>query len=514
MIVVCLVARPTMVIDTDDDGITGRHIMGEHDHRPVKIGISRTVLLCFIILFVAAVISSYWIDTSIFTGTSFQKDILPSESSQTSGINCSFTCPENHLVLHKGNNLSSEACPEYFRWIYEDLKPWKSTGITREMVERAKYAAHIRVTIVNGRVYVSKYKWVFQTRDVFTVWGILQLLRLYPGKLPDLDIMFECGDKPVIHTRDYKGSKAKKLPPLFHYCGDDSTLDIVFPDWSFWGWPELNIKPWEILKKDLQEGNMKMKWIAREPYAYWKGNTKLGAVRQDLVKCNLTEKQEWNARIYELDWKRERRQEGFKNTDLASQCTHRYKIYVEGVSWSVSEKYILACDSVSLLIEPHYYDFFTRSLLPTVHYWPINENDKCSSIKFAIDWGNKHAKKAQAIGKAGSKFIQEGLKMKYVYDYMFHLLYEYAKLLRYQPTVPGGAVEVCSESLICSGKGLKKKFKMHSLVKDPADTGPCTMLPPYDLSDLQALLERKANLTKQVKLWEATDSIGESKFVN
>lgn len=71
----------------------------------------------------------------------------------------------------------------------------------------------------------------------------------------------------------------------------------------------------------------------------------------------------------------------------------RYKIYVEGNAWSVSEKYILACDSVTLVIMPRYYDFFTRNLVPTVHYWPINEDQKCRSIKFAVDWGNKHTTK-------------------------------------------------------------------------------------------------------------------------
>lgn len=127
------------------------------------------------------------------------------------------------------------------------------------------------------------------------------------------------------------------------------------------------------------------------------------------------------------DWIRERR-EGFKTVDLESQCSYRsiyfvywfsskfsysvsiffryffpqmflksitwcrYKIYVEGHAWSVSQKYILACDSMSLLITPHYYDFYSRGLLPTIHYWPINEKNKCKSIKFAVDWGNKHTK--------------------------------------------------------------------------------------------------------------------------
>ena len=104
------------------------------------------------------------------------------------------------------------------------------------MVEGAENKAHVRIVAVNGRVYVKKYQTSYQTRDVFTVWGILQLLRLYPGKLPDLDIMFECGDKPVIQKKDYDGSEDAKIPPLFHYCGSESTFDIAFPDWSFWGW--------------------------------------------------------------------------------------------------------------------------------------------------------------------------------------------------------------------------------------------------------------------------------------
>lgn len=71
----------------------------------------------------------------------------------------------------------------------------------------------------------------------------------------------------------------------------------------------------------------------------------------------------------------------------------RYKIYIEGVAWSVSEKYILACNSLTLLVKPRYYDFFTRSLMPLQHYWPVRRNDKCSSIKFAVDWGNSHKQK-------------------------------------------------------------------------------------------------------------------------
>lgn len=150
-------------------------------------------------------------------------------------VSCSIKCPRASPIKPEFSS-SSESCPEYFRWIHEDLRPWKESGITRKMVERAREVADFRIVIVNGRVYFEKYKPTFQKRDMVTLWGILQLLSFYPGMLPDLDLVFECGDQPVIQRSDYGKSKDSIPPPLFHYCKNDSSLDIVFPDWSFWGW--------------------------------------------------------------------------------------------------------------------------------------------------------------------------------------------------------------------------------------------------------------------------------------
>lgn len=153
------------------------------------------------------------------------------------------TCPTNYPKTFKTyqddeDPSSKTVCPNYFRWIHEDLRPWNATGITRDMVERAKKTAHFRLIIVKGKAYIEKYRKSIQTRDKFTIWGILQLLRRYPGKLPDLELMFDCDDRPVIRSRDYRGPNTAGggPPPLFRYCGDEWTMDIVFPDWSFWGW--------------------------------------------------------------------------------------------------------------------------------------------------------------------------------------------------------------------------------------------------------------------------------------
>ena len=61
----------------------------------------------------------------------------------------------------------------------------------------------------------------------------------------------------------------------------------------------------------------------------------------------------------------------------------------------MSEKYILACDSVALMVRPRFHDFFSRGLAPLRHYWPVRDRAAamCRSIKFAVDWGNAHPDK-------------------------------------------------------------------------------------------------------------------------
>jgi len=158
-------------------------------------------------------------------------------------LNCSasktsIVCPANYPnpKLELGLHSNNETCPEYFRWIHEDLKIWKEGGITKQMVERAKDEAQIRVTIVNGIAYVQRYGECPMDRIDFTLWGILQLLKLYPGRIPDLDLMFQCFDIPSIKKDKYPGKQSAFAPPQFVYCGDDYSFDIVFPDWAFWSW--------------------------------------------------------------------------------------------------------------------------------------------------------------------------------------------------------------------------------------------------------------------------------------
>ena len=48
-----------------------------------------------------------------------------------------------------------------------------------------------------------------------------------------------------------------------------------------------------------------------------------------------------------------------------------------------------------LMVRPRFYEFFTRSLVPLKHYWPINPWRLCDSIKFAVGWGNNNTYKVR-----------------------------------------------------------------------------------------------------------------------
>ncbi|GAB4859948.1 hypothetical protein Ancab_011427 [Ancistrocladus abbreviatus] len=144
----------------------------------------------------------------------------------------------------------SSMCPEFFRWIHRDLEPWSQTKISPSHLMELKDFAAFRVIIVGGRLYVDLYYSCVQSRMIFTVWGLLQLLKRYPGMVPDVDMMFDCMDKPAINRT---GHSARPLP-LFRYCTTTEHFDIPFPDWSFWGWPEANLGPWDEEFREIRRG--------------------------------------------------------------------------------------------------------------------------------------------------------------------------------------------------------------------------------------------------------------------
>lgn len=102
----------------------------------------------------------------------------PSPTLECMAWNHTQKCPTNNPTSWQASSSEWE-CPEYFRWIHEDLRHWKNTGITEKMVAEAGPMADFRVTILDGKIYVQKYRESFQSRALFTLWGFAQLMTRY-----------------------------------------------------------------------------------------------------------------------------------------------------------------------------------------------------------------------------------------------------------------------------------------------------------------------------------------------
>eukprot|EP00850_Spirogloea_muscicola_P007457 SM000037S13592 [mRNA] locus=s37:709610:713144:- [translate_table: standard] len=398
----------------------------------------------------------------------------------------------------EGDVVGSPACPAWFSQIQEDLAPWNAStggrsGISRADVDAAQSWAAFRFVIVSGKLYVEHYYKCTQSRGLFTLWGIALLLRMFPLDVPDVDIMFDCMDRPHIakssaaelkdglitgNGEEPAEEELQPLPLLFRYCSNNEHYDVPWPDWSFWGWPETNIDPWDIAKADIQGGARETAWQDRVPRAHWKGNPSVARVREDLMGyCKNSYR--WPIDLVAQDWDVEVNKGYSNESALKSQCKHRYKIYAEGFAWSVSLKYILACGSTPLLISPEYYDFYSRGLKPSIHYLPVKyiprkPRELCQAIKAHVDWGNRHRKEAELIGNMSRGFIED-LSMNLVYDYMLHLLKAYAALQTVRPKIPKGGARLCPDAILCYATKEQKKFLLATYQQRLPARKPCSL---------------------------------------
>ncbi|KAH7438355.1 hypothetical protein KP509_04G011800 [Ceratopteris richardii] len=450
---------------------------------------------------------------TVWPSPQFWKNLT--ERATESPDNCAFAkCPIDRAiedVTKSSYNHQSDPqnqCPFYFQYIHEDLAPWNKHSrenqsvtfrVSRDTLQKAASRANFRIVIRKGRLYVEAFAPCFQTRAIFTIWGMLQLLKFYPDLVPDVDMFFSCGDTPRIQKNEYSETGSLPPPPIFSYCTTPTHFDIPFPDWTFWGWPEVNIMAWDTEFYSILKGANDLLWEERNPTAFWRGNTDTGtAVRKALQGCNGPQH---GATIIHQDWFAER-MANFKYSKLADQCKHRYKIYAEGWGWSVSLKYIMACDSPALIIDPVFNDFYSRGLIPLKHYWPLKRENLCHSIKFATEWGNNNTIAAEVIGRTGRQYIAKDLSMKHVYDYMLHLLIEYSKVLDFEPIPGDNMKELCTEAFLCQAPKEEKMFYRSSMVSEMSQEAPC-FLAQREENLIYERQAKKFNITRLVS--EAED---------
>jgi len=358
--------------------------------------------------------------------------------------------PQSHgamLHLHEARVVTAKnrsglpPLPPYARFLESDFAPFRD-GFEWKQVEAAiQQCANVRIAIIGGQLYTQRLSAVWETRDLFLYLGILDMLHHHEAECPDVYFGVFLWDDPATQCQ-YSPNSA--VAPIFAFSSSPSTGAIMIPDWSYWGWPEVFVQPWGQERAHISQAAKRHPWEGRSRAAMWRGSTTLhngangdrsaGDKRAAIVRCSKKHPKLLNAEA--IDWEQGRRDPASLALGWGSHtkaCQNRMLIHAQGIGWSASLKYKLACGAAVIWprTEHDHHDFFSRALKPGQHFLAVEDTDPnriCTSITKVVEDAQRHDQNTRQIAKQGATFAEQHLAMPSVRRYFLEALQQYAEL--------------------------------------------------------------------------------------
>uniref|UniRef100_A0A182NCX2 Glycosyl transferase CAP10 domain-containing protein n=1 Tax=Anopheles dirus TaxID=7168 RepID=A0A182NCX2_9DIPT len=308
-----------------------------------------------------------------------------------------------------------------------DLKPFKTHGITKEMIKRAKqYGTHYQV--IDHKLY-RQQECMFPARCA----GVEHFIRPLLSLLPDMDLIVNCRDWPQVH-RHWN----KEKTPVFSFSKTAEYLDIMYPAWAFWeGGPAIALYPtglgrWDLHRKRITAGSAD--WESKEPKAFFRGSRTsderdalvlLSRSQPSLVDAQYTKNQAWKSPQDTLN------AEPAREVTLEEHCGYRFLFNFRGVAASFRFKHLFLCRSLVFHVGDEWQEFFYPALKPWVHYVPVPVRSSPQQLEELIRFFQEHDELARDIADRGYEHVWNNLRIADVECYWKKLLKRYGKLIRY-----------------------------------------------------------------------------------
>jgi len=329
---------------------------------------------------------------------------------------------------------------ECYKQVYQtDLATWKKSGITREMIQNA--GRGVKYQIIDGKLYRSK-ECMFGPRCSGVQHFILQILdgkwKPKGPKLPNMEMVINVSDYPQISAHSNNANPS----PIFSFSKDNHYLDIMYPAWTFWeGGPALStiertgIGRWDLKFQTLGESSRRWPWHRKKKVGFFRGSRTsherdpliyLSRKYPDMFNASYVKNQAWRSNDDTLG-------QPATEISLEDHCMFKYLYNFRGVAASFRFKHLFLCRSLVFHVGEEWLEFFYPEMKPWVHYVPVKTDlsDALELLEFALAKDHE----IHTIAENGYKFIKEHLTMDDVTRYWYELLTEYAKLLKYTPTL-------------------------------------------------------------------------------
>jgi hypothetical protein len=290
-----------------------------------------------------------------------------------------------------------------------DLAPWKASGIDRALLDRVERCGYrgLHIKIIDGRVEVLREVPSFQTRNHCIILMLRGAAARYP--LPDCEF--------IIHTDDIP--PASDIP-LFTFCKRHKEKTILFPDWSFYSWPEALVPGVDEARRHIARGHCS--WDEKIGKVFFTGaathplRKELATIQSDLLDIRIT------------DWSTNR--QSFVTLDQHNRW--KYLVHLPGRAWSARLKYLFMTNSLVIQADPEWREFWH----PILDYgrdcicFDFGKHPDVSRLGACLEAIPE--REASDMALRGRDKVCAALTLDNVYEYISRLITEYAKLIRFR----------------------------------------------------------------------------------
>jgi len=317
-----------------------------------------------------------------------------------------------------------------FKQIKDDISRYRNLSANALNLAHRFCALHRRacvtLRIVCGHPFVVDLFPGYQSRHKATLQGVLRALNRF-GPVPDLQVVIDVTDGELQNI---------DLPVLVITHKVHAPAGILYPDFTFFSWPESTCPPsepshahkllfhWFVHNWTLAANP----WAFRRDVLFWRGARVLDeGVREKAISIFANQP---GTDVRFMSWQGVSvtgRNSAIGCVGFLRQCQNRYLAFLRGTTYSSRLKYQLLCGSTVLAAQPNFVEWWTRLLAPGVHYANVSQDwSDADSVLAAL---RREPAKAQLIAEHGQRLAFSLLSSTAADCYWQKLLVSLAPLL-------------------------------------------------------------------------------------
>ncbi|KAK4055283.1 hypothetical protein OIV83_000566 [Microbotryomycetes sp. JL201] len=343
-------------------------------------------------------------------------------------LNSTDALPEG---LARNLRLSYAECDAGFPLLWPELEKTREhfyrSGVTLKEIEQGSEKEDAsRVAIVNGQLYIKRFKGEWTKRSQAILASLHQALMTAPEPIPDVEFWFRGTDN---------------IPPGPHFGlnredGKQSEQTWLMPDFGFWSWPEPRVLGWQDARRRAKAIDARTTWAEKADKLFWRG-AYLAKIREELR--DVAAGHDYSD-IGEINWGAGAQ----GRIAMDDHCKYRYLASAEGNSaYSGRLKYLALCHSVVISHKMQWTQHFHNALNSD----PASPNQNIVILKDkgwkdlpqVMDELISDQARAQQIADNAVRTLRDRyLTPASVTCYWRRLLAEYATTMRFKASIGDG----------------------------------------------------------------------------